>query len=58
MAYHREAAIHLPRQGNFDDMLEPDLGKMLAEGLDSDTEPPGTRTLNRLIKSQLLYQLS
>ena len=52
----------------FDRMLEPDVSKMLARGLDDgqnlakktefESEPPGTRTLNRLIKSQLLYQLS
>ena len=42
----------------FDEMLEPDVSKMLARGVGSDSEPPGTRTQNRLIKSQLLYQLS
>jgi len=52
----------------FDRMLEPDVSKMLARGLDDgqnlarktefETEPPGTRTQNRLIKSQLLFLLS
>jgi integrase len=52
----------------FDRILEPDVSKMLAKESDSsenipeneefESEPPGTRTLNLLIKSQLLYQLS
>ena len=52
----------------FDKMLEPDVSKMLAKGLNDgqnlarktgfETEPPGGRTLNLLIKSQLLFQLS
>ena len=43
---------------SFDKMLEPDVSKMLARGPGSDSEPPGTRTQNRLIKSQLLFLLS
>ena len=35
-----------------------DVGKMSAKGVEVEREPPGTRTLNLLIKSQLLYQLS
>ncbi len=42
----------------FDRMLEPDVSKMLASEVGSEREAPGTRTRNRLIKSQLLYQLS
>ncbi len=43
---------------SFDKMLEPDVSKMLVKGLGSQSEPPGTRTLNLLIKSQLLFLLS
>ena len=43
---------------SFDKMLEPDVSKLLARGLASNGEPPGTRTQNRLIKSQLLFLLS
>ena len=48
----------------FDRLLElrlaevEDVGKMLAKDSDSDSEPHRTRTCNRLIKSQLLCQLS
>ena len=48
----------------FDRLLElrlaevEDVGKMLAKNSDSDSEPHRTRTCNRLIKSQLLCQLS
>ena len=48
----------------FDELLEPelaqieDVGKMLAKDLELDSEPRRTRTSNRLIKSQLLCQLS
>ena len=58
----------------FDTLLEPEttqpenVSKMLAKGLDNsqnlakktefESEPPGGRTLNLLIKSQLLFQLS
>ncbi len=52
----------------FDKMLEPDVSKMLAKGVDNgqnlaeksefEREPPGARTLNLLIKSQLLFLLS
>jgi len=35
-----------------------DVGKMSASNPDLASEPPGTRTLNLLIKSQLLFQLS
>ena len=35
-----------------------DVGKMFAGGLENESEPPETRTLNLLIKSQLLCQLS
>ncbi len=42
----------------FDKMLEPDVSKMLAKGLELECEPHRTRTCNRLIKSQLLYLLS
>jgi len=52
----------------FDRILEPDVSKMLAKESESsenlaeheqfESEPPGTRTLNRLIKSQLLFRLS
>jgi len=51
-----------------DQMPKQNVGKMSAKGLDGSQklakkaefkcEPPGTRTLNRLIKSQLLFQLS
>jgi len=42
----------------FDKILEEDVSKMLAKGLWFESEPPGARTLNLLIKSQLLYLLS
>ena len=51
----------------FDRMLEgigsrsdgdPDVSRMLADGEQSKSEAPGTRTRNRPIKSQLLYLLS
>ena len=35
-----------------------DVGKMLAKNSELDGEPHRTRTCNRLIKSQLLCQLS
>jgi len=38
--------------------LKPSVSKMLANDGGFEREPPGTRTLNLLIKSQLLYQLS
>jgi integrase len=41
-----------------DKMLEPDVSKMLASQLESDSEAHRARTCNRLIKSQLLYLLS
>ncbi|GAH79326.1 unnamed protein product, partial [marine sediment metagenome] len=49
---------------SFDELLEPelaqieDVGKMLAKEVELDGEPRRTRTFNRLIKSQLLFQLS
>ena len=42
----------------FDKILQGDVSKMLAKGLGVEREPPETRTLNLLIKSQLLYLLS
>jgi integrase len=41
-----------------DKMLGLDISKMLANQLESDGEALGARTLNLLIKSQLLYLLS
>jgi hypothetical protein len=35
----------------FDKMLGEDVSKMLAKGLQVESEPPGARTLNLLIKS-------
>jgi integrase len=46
----------------FEEVNNENLGvsvsKMLAKGAGVEREPPGSRTLNLLIKSQLLYQLS
>ena len=44
-----------PQPEWFDKMLER---KTLAKVLQVESEPPGARTLNLLIKSQLLYLLS
>jgi hypothetical protein len=38
--------------------LKVSVSKMLAKDAGVEREPPGSRTLNLLIKSQLLYQLS
>ena len=38
--------------------LKESVSKMLAKDAGVEREPPGNRTLNLLIKSQLLYQLS
>jgi len=35
----------------FDQMIGEDVSKMSAKGLEVEREPPGTRTLNLLIKS-------
>jgi hypothetical protein len=40
------------------DTPKSDVGKTSAQEVEPDSEPHRTRTCNRLIKSQLLYQLS